>query len=39
MKDNILNMEIEKYVDSIISEIKKYSDILLDKEIKSIYFG
>lgn len=38
MKENIFGIEIEKYVDSIISEIKNYSKILTDKEIKSIYF-
>jgi len=39
MKDNIFDIKIKKYVDSLISEIKNYSNILRDKEIKSIYFG
>lgn len=39
MKSDIFDAEIEKYVDSVISEIKNYSNIFTDKEIKSIYFG
>jgi coproporphyrinogen III oxidase-like Fe-S oxidoreductase len=39
MKSDIFDAEIKKYVDSVISEIKNYSNILTDKEIKSIYFG
>ena len=31
--------EFEKYTNQIISDIKKYSEILDDKEVKSIYFG
>jgi oxygen-independent coproporphyrinogen III oxidase len=39
IKSDIFDAEIKKYVDSVISEIKNYSNILTDKEIKSIYFG
>ncbi len=39
MKENIIPEEIQKYVDAITSEIKHYSNILDDKQIKSIYFG
>jgi len=41
MKDDILSVEIENYVQWLLTEIKKYSEILddKDKQIKSIYFG
>ncbi len=39
MKAELFDIEIQKYVDSVVSEIKNYSNILTDKEIKSIYFG
>jgi len=39
MKTDIFDAEIKKYVDSVILEIKNYSNILTDREIKSIYFG
>lgn len=41
MKSGILDIEIQKYVDWILSEISHYSQILEDgeKTIKSIYFG
>jgi coproporphyrinogen III oxidase-like Fe-S oxidoreductase len=39
MKPDMIQPELEKYTDQIISDIKKYSQILDDKEIKSIYFG
>ena len=39
MKTEMIQPELEKYTNQIISDIKKYSEILHDKEIKSIYFG
>jgi len=39
MKSGVFHNEIENYTESLISEIKHYSQILTDKEIKSIYFG
>ena len=39
MKPDLIQPEFEKYTDQIISDIKKYSEILDDKEVKSIYFG
>lgn len=39
MKSETIQPELEKYTDQIISDIKKYSEILDDKEVKSIYFG
>jgi len=38
MKSEMIQSELEKYTDQIISDIKKYSEILDDKEVKSIYF-
>ena len=35
----MIQPELEKYSNQIISDIKKYSEILDDKEVKSIYFG
>lgn len=35
----MIKPEFEKYTNQIISDIKKYSEILDDKEVKSIYFG
>jgi len=39
MKSEMIQPEFEKYTNQIVSDIKKYSDILDDKEVKSIYFG
>ncbi len=39
MKAEMIQPELEKYTNQIISDIKKYSEILDDKEVKSIYFG
>lgn len=39
MKSEMIQPELEKYTNQIISDIKKYSEILDDKEVKSIYFG
>jgi len=39
MKSEMIQPELEKYTNQIISDIKKYSEILHDKEVKSIYFG
>jgi len=39
MKSEMVQPEFEKYTKQIISDIKKYSKILDDKEVKSIYFG
>jgi len=39
MKSGVFHNEIENYTQSLISEIKHYSQILTDKEIKSIYLG
>ena len=39
MKSDLIQPEFEKYTNQIISDIKKYSEILDDKEVKSIYFG
>ena len=39
MKSEMVQPEFEKYTNQIISDIKKYSEILDDKEVKSIYFG
>ena len=39
MKSEMVQPEFEKYTNQIISGIKKYSEILDDKEVKSIYFG
>lgn len=39
MKSEVFHNEIENYTQSLISEIKHYSQILTDKEIKSIYLG
>ena len=39
MKSEMIQPEFEKYTNQIISDIKKYSEILDDKEVKSIYFG
>jgi len=38
MKTDLIQLELEKYTNQIISDIKKYSEILDDKEVKSIYF-
>ena len=38
MKSEMIEPEFEKYTNQIISDIKKYSEILDDKEVKSIYF-
>ena len=38
MKSEMIQPEFEKYTNQIISDIKKYSEILDDKEVKSIYF-
>lgn len=39
MKSEMVQLEFEKYTNQIISDIKKHSEILDDKEVKSIYFG
>ena len=39
MKSEMIQPEFEKYTNQIISDIKKNSEILDDKEVKSIYFG
>jgi coproporphyrinogen III oxidase-like Fe-S oxidoreductase len=39
MKEGLFDIEVKKYVQSIISEIQTYSHLLQDKELKSIYFG
>lgn len=39
MKTGLFDIEIKKYIDSVISEIQTYSQLLKDKELKSIYFG
>ena len=39
MKSEMIQPELENYTNQIISDIKKYSEILDDKEVKSIYFG
>ena len=39
MKSEMIQPELEKYTNQIVSDIKKYSEILDDKEVKSIYFG
>ena len=39
MKSDMVQPEFEKYTNQIISDITKYSEILDDKEVKSIYFG
>ena len=39
MKSEMIQPELEKYTNQIISDIKKYSENLDDKEVKSIYFG
>ena len=39
MKSEMIEPEFEKYTNQIISDIKKYAEILDDKEVKSIYFG
>ena len=38
MKDGLFDIEVKKYVESIVSEIQNYSKLLSDKELKSIYF-
>ena len=38
MKSEMIQPELERYTNQIISDIKKYSKILDDKEVKSIYF-
>lgn len=39
MKSEMIQPEFEMYTNQIIFDIKKYSEILDDKEVKSIYFG
>ncbi len=39
MRPELIQPEFEKYTNQIILDIKKYSAILDDKEVKSIYFG
>jgi coproporphyrinogen III oxidase-like Fe-S oxidoreductase len=39
MKSDLIQPEFEKYTNQIISDIKKYSEVLDDKEVRSIYFG
>lgn len=39
MIPDLIKPELENYTNQIIFDIKKYSEILDDKEIKSIYFG
>lgn len=39
MKSDLIHPEFEKYTNQIISDIKKYSEVLDDKEVRSIYFG